>query len=246
MIVLQVGRFLKISTKQIIITCEHGGNQVPAEYRYIFKNKKLVLQSHRGYDAGALQVAKNISETIKAPLIFSETSRLLIDLNRSLHHHHLFSEFTRGCNKIIKAEILDKYYLPYRNRVEKKIRYISQSGRPVIHFSIHTFTPKLRNEIRNSDIGLLYDPARGKETALCKTLQLIMKNTSTPLIIRRNYPYQGKADGFTTYLRKQFSQSKYLGVEIEINQKHFNSTKNWTHINNHVMNSIMQLIRQTV
>jgi hypothetical protein len=30
--------------------------------------------------------------------------------------------------------------------------------------------------------------------------------------------YLGKADGFTTYLRKQFPES-YIGIEIEINQK---------------------------
>ena len=37
--------------------------------------------------------------------------------------------------------------------------------------------------------------------------------------MRYNYPYLGKADGFTTYLRKQF-QTHYLGIEIEINQKY--------------------------
>ena len=232
---------MKISTRQIIITCEHGGNHVPEEYRYLFKNKKPVLESHRGYDAGALQVAKKISEKIKAPLVFSQTSRLLVDLNRSPHHHHLFSEFTRHSGNGIKQEILEEYYFPYRNRVKQEIL---KRKKPVIHFSIHSFIPRLNNEIRHADIGLLYDPARRKETELCKTLQSIMKNT-TPLIIRRNYPYLGKADGFTTHLRMQFPQSKYLGVEIEINQKHFNSTKNRTLISNHVINSIMQLIKHT-
>ncbi|MEO8932838.1 MAG: N-formylglutamate amidohydrolase, partial [Xanthomarina sp.] len=35
---------------------------------------------------------------------------------------------------------------------------------------------------------------------------------------RFNYPYLGKADGFTSYLRKQFPKN-YLGIEIEVNQK---------------------------
>ena len=38
------------------------------------------------------------------------------------------------------------------------------------------------------------------------------------LNIRYNYPYLGKADGFTTYLRKQFP-TNYMGIEIEVNQK---------------------------
>jgi hypothetical protein len=33
-----------------------------------------------------------------------------------------------------------------------------------------------------------------------------------------NYPYLGKADGFTTSLRHQF-QERYIGIELELNQK---------------------------
>ena len=36
--------------------------------------------------------------------------------------------------------------------------------------------------------------------------------------IRMNYPYLGKADGFTTSLRHQF-QERYIGIELELNQE---------------------------
>lgn len=35
-----------------------------------------------------------------------------------------------------------------------------------------------------------------------------------------NVPYNGADDGFTTYLREQFPADKYLGIEIEVNQKY--------------------------
>lgn len=35
-----------------------------------------------------------------------------------------------------------------------------------------------------------------------------------------NYPYLGKADGFTTSLREEF-QEQYIGLELELNQKLF-------------------------
>jgi hypothetical protein len=38
--------------------------------------------------------------------------------------------------------------------------------------------------------------------------------------IRMNYPYLGKADGFTTSLRQEF-QEQYIGIELELNQKLF-------------------------
>ena len=36
--------------------------------------------------------------------------------------------------------------------------------------------------------------------------------------VRRNYPYLGKGDGLTTWLRRRFFSSEYAGVEIELNQ----------------------------
>ncbi|MBU2938472.1 hypothetical protein KO494_02870 [Lacinutrix sp. C3R15] len=87
---------------------------------------------------------------LKIFLCFCKTSCLLIELNRSLQHKKLFSEFSKLLAENEKEEIL-----------------------------------KLDN-----------------------TLQ-----------VRYNYPYLGKADGFTTYLRKQ-DYKNYIGIELEINQKH--------------------------
>ncbi|MFZ4076699.1 MAG: hypothetical protein ACOYKA_01815 [Legionellaceae bacterium] len=33
-----------------------------------------------------------------------------------------------------------------------------------------------------------------------------------------NYPYQGRSDGFTSSLRKRFSEHDYVGFELESNQ----------------------------
>ena len=43
--------------QHLVITCEHGGNRIPVRYRGLFKVKKAVLLSHRGYDIGALSLA---------------------------------------------------------------------------------------------------------------------------------------------------------------------------------------------
>ena len=83
---------------------------------------------------------------------------------------------------------------------------------------MHTFTPKLNEEIRNTDIGLLYDPTRSEEKEFSKKFKQNIKNHNPDLKIRFNYPYLGKADGFTTYLRKKFPEN-YLGIELEVNQK---------------------------
>ncbi len=79
-----------------LITCEHGGNRIPTAYRRLFRGQKALLGSHRGYDPGALVMAKALARALNAPLVSSAVSRLLVDLNRSIGHPQLFSAATRG------------------------------------------------------------------------------------------------------------------------------------------------------
>ena len=73
-----------------IITCEHGGNRIPAPYRRLFREQSALLDSHRGYDPGSLVMAKALASAYRAPLVASTVSRLLIDLNRSIGNPQLF------------------------------------------------------------------------------------------------------------------------------------------------------------
>lgn len=200
----------------LILTCEHGGNAIPPRYREIFQGQEEVLGSHKGWDIGALPLAKLLSKSLDVPLYYATTSRLLVELNRSLHHPNLFSSFTRPLSSSEKNYILEHYYNPYRAKVETSIRKgILQQGQ-VLHISVHSFTPVFENTIRNADIGLLYDPAT-REKAFCKAWKEQITAVSR-MKARFNYPYKGTADGFTTYLRKRFPQG-YRGIELEINQQ---------------------------
>jgi predicted N-formylglutamate amidohydrolase len=201
---------------KLIISCEHGGNKIPVAYQKLFTGASKMLASHRGYDIGALRLAKAL-----APLAdysqFCTVSRLLIELNRSTHHPKLFSEFTRDLAQETKQELLKKYYQPYRDTLVQQISQYSKAKQRVIHISVHSFTPILNGEVRNTDIGLLYDPSRQTEREFASAWRKHFLACSE-LKVRNNYPYQGKSDGLTTYLRKQFSTSEYIGIELETNQ----------------------------
>jgi len=203
-----------------LVTCEHGGNRIPARYRHLFAADSALLDTHRAYDAGALALARDLSLSLHAPLFAANTSRLLIDLNRSIGHPHLYSEFTSGCASEIHRELIDTCYLPYRMSVETCVTQSVADGRRVIHLSSHSYTPVLNGHVRNADVGLLYDPARRVEAMLCRRWQAALRARSPALKTRLNYPYSGKADGFTTSLRRRFTAAEYVGIEIEVNQKH--------------------------
>jgi predicted N-formylglutamate amidohydrolase len=91
-------------------------------------------------------------------------------------------------------------------------------GRRVIHLSSHSFTPLLDGKLRSADVGLLYDPARSGEAALCARWKRALGTALPDLRVRRNYPYAGKGDGLTAHLRRRFPDDAYIGIELEINQ----------------------------
>ncbi len=225
---------------RLIFSCEHGGHSIPPDYQLLFKNKLSVLKSHRGWDAGALGLARHLSSSLESPLVFSDISRLLVDLNRSLHHKNLFSEFTRDLDSKTKEQIIREYYFPYRNDLERWIRNRIKAGSPMMHFSIHSFAPNLGRKTRKADIGLLYDPSRFEERTSCIRLQSLLKQIAPRLRVRRNYPYLGTADGLTTYLRKQFDGNNYCGIEIEVNQRHV-SGKLWREIRHTIVTAVNKL-----
>jgi predicted N-formylglutamate amidohydrolase len=203
----------------VVITCEHGGNQVPSQYRALFAGHAELLNSHRGFDPGALELARRFAKAGAWPLHFSTTTRLLVELNRSSHHRALFSAVTRGCDAEVKAEIVRAHYEPYRHSVQTEIEREVKRGRGVLHLSVHSFTPELNGEIRRADVGLLYDPRRKGEVGFCESWRARLRATRPELAVRRNYPYLGSADGFTTALRKRFPAKSYVGVELEVNQR---------------------------
>jgi predicted N-formylglutamate amidohydrolase len=207
----------------LIITCEHAGNQVPEIYDHLFADVKEVLQSHRGWDPGALEIARFLATEFSAPLFTCETTRLLIEPNRSLHSHQLYSEYSRRLFETDHDQILQLYYYPHRNGVEE---LIAKAAKPVAQLSIHSFTPVLNGHKRLVDVGLLFDPDRKSESHFCKKLLDGLELALPRLTIKFNEPYKGTDDGFTTYLRTKFDDAEYLGIEIEVNQK-FLGTEKW-------------------
>ena len=201
-----------------IITCEHGGNRIPGPYRRLFRGQRPLLDSHRGYDPGSLVIAKALASACRAPLVASTTSRLLIDLNRSIGHPQLFSAVTRGAPAQIRAQLVERHYRPYRVQVERLVMQAVSRGHRVIHISSHSFTPELNGKVRGTDVGLLYHPARRGEAKVCARWKESLAASAPEFRVRRKYPYAGKGDGLTSHLRLRFAQSDYLGIELEVNQ----------------------------
>jgi len=201
-----------------LFSCEHGGQEVPDEYRHLFRAARQTLESHRSWDPGALDVFRVISPALADAAFAATNTRLLVDLNRSLHHPRVFSEFTRPLPRTARDEIADRWWRPWRDDVAGTVAGWLRGGKLIRHISLHSFTPALHGRVRNADIGLLYDPARARERVFCRQWQALLQARGWR--VRRNYPYRGVADGHVTALRRRFGPG-YAGIELEMNQALF-------------------------
>lgn len=204
----------------VVITCEHGGNYVPREYARLFGLHRALLESHRGWDPGSLDMGRAFARGFEVPLIASTTTRLLVELNRSPHHPSLFSKITRDLPDTERAAIFQRWYEPHRQRVIQEIQRGLSRADAVLHLAMHSFTPVLDGVTRTTDVGLLFDPSRAIEKRLCVGWQQALRESRPDLTIHRNQPYRGISDGLGTALRRQYSAARYAAMELEVNHRY--------------------------
>lgn len=209
----------------LVLTCEHAGNRIPREHAGLFASVdgKAALDSHRGWDPGALPLARLLSKRLGVPVLSTPWSRLLVEGNRSAHRPKVWSEYSAGLPEAARERILAKYWRPHREAVEAAIRAAIAKRGAVVHVAVHTFTPELHGEVRNADVAFLYDSKRRPEGDLARRWGALLREVAPHIRVRNNYPYRGDTDGLPFALRKQYGAARYRGYELEVNQALFAS-----------------------
>jgi len=203
----------------VLVTAEHGGNDVPAGYRSLFRGRSKLLASHRGWDPGTLALARLLASELDAPLVSATVTRLLVDLNRSPHNPRVFSEVTRPLPRAERADLLERYHRPHWDAVRAHLSR-AVARRRVLHLAVHSFTPVLARVTRKPDVAVLYDPRRPAEVAFVEAWVSALAAALPARVVRRNDPYRGAGDGLPTAMRRELEPGSYVGIELEINQRH--------------------------
>ncbi|HSC86832.1 MAG TPA: N-formylglutamate amidohydrolase [Polyangiaceae bacterium] len=211
-----------MATRALIVTCEHATQRVPPELAQQFAGRaaRAALASHRGWDPGAIDLARQLARRYGAPLFEASVSRLVVDTNRSPGHPRLFSEFTRQLPEADRRQLTSRYHAPHQDAVFAAVERLSRRGATILHLAMHSFTPWWEGQERTTDVGILYDPRRAGELAFASRLQRELRAVSE-WRVHKNAPYRGVADGLPTLLRKHFGPRRYVGLELEVNQRWF-------------------------
>jgi predicted N-formylglutamate amidohydrolase len=209
----------------LVLSCEHGGNRLPRGFPRA-DALGAALGTHRGWDPGALGLARHMASRLGAPLRYSTISRLVVEPNRSAGHAQLLSEWSRALPPPEQRRLVAQYHARHRARVRRAVEGAREGGtRAVVHVGVHTFTPELDGAVREVDIGILLDPASALEARVAQgwmeALGPGFAPTGRPLRILLNEPYDGRTDGLTTSLREHFAAlggAPYAGLELEVSQ----------------------------
>ena len=204
---------------EFLVTCEHGGNQLPEPYSYLRPILSSLLPTHRGWDPGALEMSRAFSDYLGARLIYSRVTRLLVDLNRSANNRRaLIHPLVREALSSTEiADLISRYHSPHRESVAEHVAQSLSTG-ALVHIGVHSFTQILDGVSRTADLGILYDPAFPAESDYAREWRGEILRRWPDFTVRLNYPYRGSADGLTTSLRRRFGKAGYLGIELELNQ----------------------------
>lgn len=202
----------------LVLSCEHGGNAVPRPFRRAFAPPDRVLDSHRGHDPGTAELAELLARAMGAPLVVNRVTRLLVDANRSESSPGRFSRWSEALPEALRERAVREVWGRHRDAVAALVAERCAEA-PVLHVSVHSFTPRLRGEVRDVDVGFLFDPARPLELAVALRWQRELAVREPRLRLRRNAPYKGTDDGLTTALRQRFPAERYAGLELEVSQR---------------------------
>ena len=208
-------------TGRVVLVCEHASNVVPEKFNDLGLSPSA-LQSHIGWDIGALAVAEALSARLDAPLIAHRVSRLVFDCNRSPDAVDSIVEVSEydavpgnmGLSPADRAQRAAHYYTPFCDAlsacVEQRIAVCPPSADLPVLITVHSFSPVYKDESRFVEIGILH----GSDARLANEI-LGCVGEDGKFSAMRNVPY-GPQDGVTFTLEHHAIAHGLLNVMIEI------------------------------
>lgn len=200
-----------------VILCDHASNRIPKEFSSVGLNAEL-LDTHIAWDPGALGVARRLSKSLDAPLIWPDASRILIDCNRPPDAENLIVVETergtvnanRDLSREERARRLAQIHAPYHAAIYACLKRRLEANRPTAIVAIHSFTPIFFGKPRPWQIGVVFGDDRRFADLL------IHKLKSDPrLTVGINEPYS-PADNVYYTVERQSCPEHLPAVMIEI------------------------------
>jgi predicted N-formylglutamate amidohydrolase len=214
--VLEIGRERRSA---FVIAVDHASARVPKRLGSLGLPPGE-LERHIAWDIGALEVARRVAETLDAPLVAANYSRLVIDCNRDprvassipTRSESVDIPGNRGLDDEEVAARRREIFQPYHDRLVTLLDERQRAGRPTILVAQHSMTEVFNGVPRLMHAAVLYNRDRRFADLVLQQLRL-----EPSLTVADNEPYFVSDD--TDFTIPRHGEARGLPhVEIEIRQ----------------------------
>ena len=200
-----------------VIVCDHASNFIPPRYDSLGLSGES-LHAHIAWDPGALGVSRRLSAVLDAPLLWPDTSRLVVDCNRDPDAPDLIAAESEGrpvpgnlsVDEAERLHRLASVHVPYHLAIERLLDERAAAGRATALVAVHSFTPVYLGVSRPWEIGIVFDDDRRLSDPLVAALQ-----DDPALTVGSNQPY-GPGDRVYYTVTRHARARGLPGVMIEI------------------------------
>jgi len=198
----------------VFLTCEHASERLPAGWSWPARDRRLV-GTHWAFDPGAAELTAELAAALRAPAVLSRFSRLLVDPNRPADSDTLFRaeaegepvELNRDLSDAERRTRLERFHRPYHEAIDQRL---AGHGAEVV-FSIHTFTPIYEGQVRQVEVGVLFDTQEALAVALAERIARAGFRTAL------NEPWSGRA-GLIYAAERHAGAHGRKALELEVRQ----------------------------
>lgn len=207
---------------RLLLVCDHASNEVPESLAKLGLSDAELVR-HIGWDIGAADVTRYLSDRLGAPAVLARYSRLAIDCNRSLDHPGLILDESdqtpvpgnMDLDAAQRQARIDELFRPYHAAVDEQVDRLQKlcgaNATPVV-ISIHSFTPVFDGFERPWQIGILWNGDPRLPVPLIARLR-----ENKDLIVGDNEPYSAR-EGFGHTLGRHGDDGGLANALVEIRQ----------------------------
>ncbi|MEJ6393006.1 N-formylglutamate amidohydrolase [Gymnodinialimonas sp. 2305UL16-5] len=205
-------RYSTETVQDVLLVCEHASAFIPPVLNDL-NLSEAARYSHAAWDIGAHDLATALADQMSAPLILGAISRLVYDCNRPPEaadsipaQSEVFAvPGNADLTSSGRAARARRIHDPFHATVAKAL----QTGQPTTCLvTIHSFTPIYHGQMRDLDIGYIFEGDDRLATAvLAQTLRRGAHKAAL------NEPYCG-ADGVTHTLKLHAQDRPHVMIEV--------------------------------
>ena len=201
----------------VLLVCDHASRAFPSAMHQLGL-ADWVLDKHVACDIGAEMVTRYLADRLDAPAVLAGYSRLILDLNRQLHHDSAFIKTSDGIaipgnqdiGEVERQQRIDSFFNPYHDEISRQLNRFRAKEVVPAFISIHTCTPVFNNVFRHCQIGVMWDSDPRIPLPLMSALR-----QNPELSIGDNEPYSGRQpNDYTIDFHAEDKGLANVGIEV--------------------------------